>query len=76
MPAFRFAVSTIDSRREGVIETASFGSAMQAIGQQVVLHPGDRIEIGVRGFPPACYDCVGASAGGVPFWMPSDRLAA
>jgi len=33
-------------------------------------------EIGVLGFPPAHYECVGEATSGYPLWMPTGRLAA
>jgi len=37
---------------------------------------GDVLEIGVLGFPPARYECVGEIRSGFPVWMPSGLKAA
>jgi hypothetical protein len=42
----------------------------------VKVHTGDVLEIGVLGFPPAHYECVGEATSGYPLWMPTGRLAA
>ena len=76
MSRFSFAVSGLESRREGVIESDSFRAAVDALGQHVDVKTGDLLEIGVLGFPPARYECVGAIKTGHPIWMPSGRIAA
>jgi hypothetical protein len=76
MSRFSFAVSGLDSRREGVIESDSFRDAVDALGQHVEVRTGDKLEIGVLGFPPARYECVGAIRSGYPIWMPSSQAAA
>ncbi len=76
MSKFSFSVRGIDSRQEGVIESESFVAAVDALGQHVVVNKGDVLEIGVFGFPPARYECVGEESAGIPLWMPASRLAA
>jgi hypothetical protein len=76
MSRFCFSVSGIDSRQEGVIESESFTAAVDALGQHVSVHTGDTLEIGVNGFPPMKYECVGSIGHGYPVWRPSYRLAA
>lgn len=76
MSKFSFAVSGVDSRREGVIESDSFLAAVDALGQHVDVKTGDTLEIGVLGFPPARYECVGAINSGFPMWIPAGRKAA
>lgn len=76
MSRYCFAVSGVDSRREGVIESESFRDAVDALGQHVDVRMGDTLEIGVLGFPPARYECVGEVKSGYPIWMPSGRIAA
>jgi hypothetical protein len=76
MSKFRFSVSGVDSRQEGVIESDSFVAAVGALGEHVNVHKGDVLEIGVLGFPPARYECVGEIQSGSPVWMPASRLAA
>jgi hypothetical protein len=76
MSRYRFAVSSSDSRQEGVIESDSFSAAVDALGEHVTVQLGDVLEIGVHGFPPASYLCVGEVRNGLPFWVPSGQLAA
>ena len=59
MSRYRFAVSGPETRQEGVIESDSFTAAVDALGQHVEVRMGDVLEIGVFGFPPARYRCVG-----------------
>ena len=76
MSKFCFSVRGIDSRQEGIIESDSFVAAVDALGQHVSVQKGDVLEIGVSGFPPARYECVGEEGLGITLWMPSSRLAA
>ena len=76
MSRFSFAVSGLESRQEGVIESDSFRAAVDALGQHVDVRKGDTLEIGVLGFPPARYECVGEIKSGYPIWMPSGLAAA
>jgi hypothetical protein len=70
MSKFRFSVTNPESRQEGVIESESFIAAVDALGKHVEVRAGDVLEIGVNGFPPALYECVGAIQAGQPMWMP------
>lgn len=76
MSKFSFSVRSIDSRQDGVIESDSFIAAVDALGDHVTVHTGDVLEIGVWGFPPARYECVGEATSGYPLWMPTGKLAA
>lgn len=76
MSKFRFALSNIESRQEGVIESDSFTDAVFALGKHVNVHKGDRLEIGVLGFPPAHFECVGSITANEPMWMPATQAAA
>ena len=76
MSRFSFSLSSLESRREGVIESDSFAEAVDELGKHVVVSKGDRLEIGVYGFPPAQYECVGLIRGERPIWFPSGKLAA
>jgi hypothetical protein len=76
MSEFRFSVRGLASRQDGVIESESFRAAVDALGQHITVTAGDILEIGVQGFPPAVYECIGAGKPGSPLWMPSGRLAA
>jgi hypothetical protein len=76
MSRYRFSVSSSDSRQEGIIESESFRAAVDALGEHVTVQLGDVLEIGVNGFPPALYTCVGEVRTGLPVWVPSGQLAA
>jgi hypothetical protein len=41
----------------------------------VVVSQGDTLEIGVKGFPPARYECVHSLLDGSVYWQPA-KLAA
>jgi hypothetical protein len=75
MSKYRFSLSGADARREGVIESDSFVAAFDALAEQVDVHRGDLLEIGVTGFPPARYECVGEIKR-LPVWMPANPIAA
>ena len=75
MSKYRFALTSVRLRQEGIIESDSFVSAVDALGQQVDVRTGDTLEIGVLGFPPARFHCVGA-LGENPVWMPAGAQAA
>jgi len=75
MSRYSFAVSGPESRREGVIESESFVAAVDALGQHVEVRMGDELEIGVYGFPPARFRCVGELKS-LPVWMPAGQKAA
>ena len=78
MSKFQFAISSGPEsvRRAGVVESDSFGEAVLLLGERVDVHAGDSLEIGVPGFPPARFQCVG-NISRKPVWMPDGgRLAA
>jgi hypothetical protein len=75
MSKFCFSVSSIDSRHEGTIESDSFTAAVDALGEHVDVHAGDVLEIGVFGFPPARFECVG-EVKDFPMWVPAQSSLA
>ena len=75
MSKFSFSVSNLESRHEGVIDSPSFTAAVDALGEHVEVRTGDVLEIGVTGFPPARYECVGEIQR-LPVWMPASSVAA
>ena len=76
MATYTFSLSTSEEARQaGVIQSASFDEALRLIGERMPVTKGDTLEIGVRGFPPARYECVESLIDGSVFWQPS-RLAA
>jgi hypothetical protein len=76
MSKFCFSVNNAKSRQEGVIESHSFVAAVDALGLHVDVQRGDVLEIGVLGFPPAVYTCVGEISSGFPMWIPAGQQAA
>ena len=78
MSQFQFAISSGPDaiRQAGVVESDSFHEAVVLLGERIAVKEGDSLEIGVLGFPPARYECVGAIRGGRPLWAPQGRLAA
>jgi hypothetical protein len=75
MSRYSFSVSGAESRQQGVIDSESFVAAVDALAQHVEVRTGDTLEIGVAGFPPARYHCVGEIKS-LPIWMPSGQKAA
>lgn len=77
MATYSFTIdSSDDSRQAGIIHSVSFQEALELVGERVAVNTGDTLEIGVRGFPPARYQCVEASFEGRVFWVPANKLAA
>jgi len=76
MPTYTFSLSTSESARQaGVIQSTSFDEALRLVGERMSVEQGDTLEIGVKGFPPARFECVQLLLDGTVFWQPS-RLAA
>ncbi len=78
MSKYQFAISSgLESiRQAGVVESDSFDAAVILLGEKIPVRVGDWLEIGVAGFPPARYQCVGAVKTGQPVWVPEGRMAA
>jgi hypothetical protein len=77
MATYTFSLSTSeDERQAGIIQSASFDDALRLVSERVLVSQGDELEIGVRGFPPARYECVESLLDGTVFWQPAARLAA
>ncbi|HJQ19882.1 MAG TPA: hypothetical protein VJ867_05985 [Gemmatimonadaceae bacterium] len=76
MATYTFSLSSSESARQaGVIQSASFEEALRLVGERMPVEEGDTLEIGVKGFPPARYECAQALLDGTVFWQPA-RLAA
>ena len=77
MSKFQFAISSGPEsiRQAGIVESDSFNDAVLLLGKRIPVQTGDSLEIGVHGFPPARYHCVGAVKS-TPVWVPEGRLAA
>jgi hypothetical protein len=78
MSTYQFAISSGPEsvRQAGVVESDTFDDAVVLLGERIPVNAGDSLEIGVAGFPPARYHCVGAVKSGRPVWVPAGRLAA
>jgi hypothetical protein len=77
MATYTFSLSkSEDARQAGLIQSASFDEALRLVGERMPVTPGDLLEIGVKGFPPARYECVESLLDGTVFWKPAIRLAA
>lgn len=78
MSRYQFAISSGPEsvRQAGVVECGSFDDAVVLLGERIPVRAGDSLEIGVSGFPPAQYHCVGAVKSGRPIWVPAGQLAA
>jgi hypothetical protein len=77
MSKYLFAISSgpESMRQAGVVESDSFDAAVVLLGERMEVHAGDSLEIGVAGFPPARFHCVGAISK-QPIWIPEGQLAA
>jgi len=76
MATYTFSLSNAETARQaGVIQSTSFDEALRLVGERMAVSQGDTLEIGVRGFPPARYECVESLLDGTVFWQPA-RLAA
>jgi hypothetical protein len=77
MPRYQFALSnSVAVREAGVVHSDSFTDALSAIGKQVSARQGDTLEVSVRGFPPARYQCVWSGGPGASAWQPAGLRAA
>jgi hypothetical protein len=78
MSKYQFAISSGPEsvRQAGVVESDTFDDAVILLGQRIPVRAGDSLEIGVAGFPPARYECVGAVKNGHPVWVPQGQMAA
>jgi hypothetical protein len=78
MSKYQFAISSGPEsvRQAGIVESESFDDAVILLGERIPVQPGDSLEIGVAGFPPARYQCLGSVKSGRPIWVPEGRLAA
>ena len=77
MATYTFSLSTSEEARQaGVIQSTNFDEALRLVGERMSVTQGDTLEIGVRGFPPARYECVESLLDGTVFWEPASKLAA
>lgn len=72
MATYMFSLSTSEeSRQAGLIQSPSFEEALRLVGERMTVTRGDTLEIGVKGFPPAHYQCVESLLDGSVFWQPA-----
>ena len=78
MATYTFSLSTSEEARQaGLIQSTSFEEALRLVGERMPVTAGDVLEIGVKGFPPARYQCVETLLDGTVFWQPAaSKLAA
>lgn len=76
MPQFEFSLSrpTELGRLAGMVTSASFSDALDAIAEQTDAVEGDTLEIGVQGFPPARFELVISSPDGAFTWRPTMNM--
>jgi hypothetical protein len=76
MATYTFSLShSQDGRQAGLIQSTSFEEALRLVGERIVVSQGDTLEIGVKGFPPARFECVHSLLDGSVYWQPA-KLAA
>jgi hypothetical protein len=76
MPRYTFAIGNGSLIREvGSVQRESFSAALAAIGEELTVEEGDTLEIGVRGFPPARFQCIWPIEQEAPMWLPVSRAA-
>ena len=76
MAKYTFSLDTRDDVvQAGVVQGRSFDEALQALGHELVVKQGDRLKIGVAGFPPALFECVSLMGGDV-LWTQANQKAA
>jgi hypothetical protein len=79
MPRFEYALSTAETLRSaGVVVSSDFADALATIQDNAAINSGDVLFIGVPGFPPVRYECIGveSDAEGVqPVWKAWSKAA-
>ena len=71
MATYTFSLANSeDTRQAGIIQSASFEEALRLVSERMTVSQGDTLEIGVRGFPPAHYECSHSLLDGTVFWQP------
>lgn len=76
MARYTFSLDTNDDVvQAGVVQGGSFDEALENLGHELTVKRGDRLRIGVAGFPPAQFECVSLFEGSV-FWSPANLKAA
>jgi hypothetical protein len=79
MPRFEYALSTAETlRSSGVVVSNDFADALHTIQENAAISNGDVLMLGVPGFPPVRYECVGLEVdteGWTPVWRAMRRAA-
>lgn len=76
MARYTFTLDTHDDVvQAGTVQGKSFDEALETLSHELVVKRGDRLRIGVAGFPPAHFECVSLMGGDV-FWTPANLRAA
>lgn len=76
MARYTFSLDTQDDVvQAGTVQGRSFDEALETLAHELVPKRGDRLQIGVAGFPPARFECVSLMGGDV-FWTPVNLKAA
>ena len=76
MATYTFSLSTsADAREAGIVQSASFEDALRLVGERMTVSRGDLLEIGVKGFPPARFQCAESLLDGTVFWQPAVMAA-
>ncbi|MDB4905287.1 MAG: hypothetical protein JWO05_71 [Gemmatimonadetes bacterium] len=77
MSRFQFSLNNNEHvRQAGVVQSATFDEALELLRARVSAKPGDVLELGVPGFPPAQFDCVASLLDGKAAWSPRGRSLA
>ena len=77
MTRFEFSISSADEqlRLAGSVTSGTLSDALQVISDRAATNVGDRLEIGVSGFPPARFLYVPSVDGDELIWQAEGRKA-
>lgn len=77
MARYMFSLeNNADVRQAGIVQSNDFDEALRCVADRMAIRAGDRLEIGVSGFPPARFECLGLLEDGDVMWAPANRIAA
>jgi hypothetical protein len=79
MPKFEYALSTAETLRSaGVVVSSDFADALTTIQENASISDGDVLLLGIQGFPPVRFECIGTADGAhgaTPLWRAPARAA-
>ena len=76
MTRFWFAMCRSENDAQtGIVEAPTLPDALHVVSQRAFPRPGDKLDIGMPGFPPARYECVSFELG-PRSWRLVNRMAA